>query len=343
MRHGRPSPLLCSRTRKWPEVSHAEGEPTLDSSPGQRLLFVLPADALPDFGELLAAWRERGIHVTTLMNDGALPDVQALLAGMDTTEAVLLAGSARRAPATVLAGPFATDRSGRRVPVAWLPLTGSANNRRFAATAARVQRRAREQAAVAVLGQWQPRYLRVADRIEALLAPHLRTLRWTGDVLGRDDTVRSLGSGLGLAMYVGHGRPVGWVGYHGVRAHHFENLWADPSARSEPLGAVLSLCCRTASRRRVGLSYAEALPLLGVAAASFGAIGDTLHTDNTRWAIGLCDALAGGAHTIGELVAQGAPASPAASSSYRLIGDPLAPLCGTRQGIARAARVATYP
>lgn len=306
-------------------------------------MFVLPADALPDFGELLAAWRERGIHVTTLINDGALPDVKALLADTDTTDAVLLAGSARRAPATVVGGPLVADRSGRRVPVAWLPLTCRENNRRFAATAARVQRRVREQPAVAVLGQWQPRYLRVADRIEALLAPYLHTLRWTGDVLGRDDTVRSLGSGLGLAMYVGHGRPVGWVGYHGVRAHHFETAWAEPATRGEPLGAMLSLCCRTASRRRVGLSYAEALPLLGVAAASFGAVGDTLHTDNTRWAIGLCDALAGGAQTVGELIARGAPASPTASSSYRLIGDPMAPLCGTLRGLARAARVTTYP
>ena len=316
---------------------------SFDSSPGQRLLFVLPADALPDFGELLAAWCERGIHVTTLLNGGALPNVQSLLAGTDAADAVLLAGSARRAPSTVLTGPFVTARSGRRVPAAWLPLAGHASNRRFAATAARVQRRAREQTAVAVLGQWQPRYLRVADRIEALLAPHLRTLRWTGDVLGRDDTVRSLGSGLGLAMYVGHGRSVGWVGYHGVRAHHFETAWADPAARGEPLGAVLSLCCRTASRRRVGLSYAEALPLLGVAAASFGAVGDTLHTDNTRWAIGLCDALAGGAQTVGELIARSAPASASASSSYRLIGDPMAPLSGTLRGLERAAGVKTYP
>lgn len=343
MRRGKPSPASFSRIPKWPEVSHAAARPVVDASLGQRLLFVLPADALPDFGDLLAAWRERGIHVTTLVNDGALPDVQNLLAGTDATDAVLLAGSSRRAPSTVLAGPFVTARTGRRVPVAWLPLTGRANNRRFAATAARVQRRAREQTAVAVLGQWQPRYLRVADRIEALLAPHLRTLRWTGDVLGRDDTVRSLGSGLGLAIYVGHGRPVGWVGYHGVRAHHFETAWADPAAHGEPLGAVLSLCCRTASRRRVGLSYAEALPLLGVAAASFGSIGDTLHTDNTRWAIGLCDALAAGAQTVGELVARGAPASASASSSYRLIGDPMAPLSGTDQGIARAARVTTHP
>ncbi len=319
------------------------GRPSFDSSPGRRLLFVLPAEALPDFGELLAAWCERGIRVTTLLNGGALPDVQALLAGTDAADAVLLAGSARRAPSTVLAGPFVTERSGRRVPAAWLPLASHASNRRFAATAARVQRRAREQTAVAVLGQWQPRYLRVADRIEALLAPHLRTLRWTGDVLGRDDTVRSLGSGLGLAMYVGHGRPVGWAGYHGVRAHHFETAWADPAARGEPLGAVLSLCCRTASRRRIGLSYAEALPLLGVAAASFGAVGDTLHTDNTRWAVGLCDALAGGAETVGELIARSAPASESASSSYRLIGDPMAPLSGTLRGLHRAAGVKTYP
>lgn len=309
----------------------------------RRLLFAVPAGHLADFDELLRAWGERGVHVTTVVYQGAPPTVHTLMAGADDIDAMLLVGPSRRAPSTVVGGPFVSDRLGRRVPVAWLPLSGSPGNRRFAATAARVQRRAREKTAVAVLGQWHPQYLRVADRIEALLKPHLRTLRWTGDVLGREDTVRSLGSGLGLALYVGHGRPVGWVGYHGVRAHHFEAARAEAGSAGEPLGAVLSLCCRTASRKHVGLSYAEALPLLGVAAASFGAIGDTLHTDNTRWAVGLCDALAAGAQTVGELIVRGAPASPSATAAYRLIGDPMAPLSCTRRALARAAGVPTCP
>lgn len=310
----------------------------------RHLLFAVPREQQPDFGELLAAWRERGIEVEIVACDAGLPDPQALLQQADApVDALLLAGSGRYAPSSALPGPWLRDRCGRRVPAAWLPLRGREANRRFAATAARVQRRAAQQVSMALLGQWHPQYLHVADRIEALLADRLRLLRWTGEAIGRDALVPALATGLGLGLYVGHGRPVGWVGYHGVRGRHFEPGRQQPDGSpAEPLGALLSLCCRTASRRRVGLSYAEQVPLLGVAAASLGAIGDTLHTDNTRWAVGLCDALLGGARSIGELVARGAPASPAACAAYRLIGDPLAPLAAENAALARASAVPTF-
>lgn len=304
----------------------------------QRLLLVAPAAQLCDLDALQQAWQVRGVDVIPHTYGRAMPAADKLLDGHDGLDAVLLAGNARRAPATVLPGPFLVDSKDRRVPAAWLPLRDAGSNRRFAATAARVQLRPRQQMAVALLGQWHPRYLRVTDRIAALLETRARTLRWTGDVIGRDDMLLALGTGLGLGLYVGHGRPSGWVGYQGVRRHHFDTL-----AEREPLGALLSLCCRTASRRRIGLSYAEALPLQGVAAASFGATSDTLHTDNTRWAIGLCDALASGADTIGELIVRAAPPSPAACLPYRLIGDPLAPLASARAAVADALAVHTYP
>lgn len=309
----------------------------------QRLLLVTPREALTDLRELIGAWRSRGIAVSVRQYANEIPAASQLKTwadGNEAADAVLLAGDARRAPGTVLPGPFFTMSDARRVPAAWLPLRGSASNRAFAATAACVQRRARQkqaQLAVALLGQWHPRYLHVADRIAALLASRARTLRWTGDVIGRDDMLHALGTGLGVGLYVGHGRASGWVGYSGVRRHHFD------SARSrEPMGALLSICCRTASRRRVGLSYAEALPLAGVAAASFGATTDTLHTDNTRWAVGLCDALKAGAQTVGELVVRGAPPWASACAPYRLIGDPLAPLTSARGAIADAMSIATY-
>lgn len=303
-----------------------------------RLLLVAPEAALADLDALLRAWRQRGVELLVQTYDGALPAAETLLAGHAALDALLLAGDARRAPATVLPGPFLVDAAGRRVAAAWLPLRDAEHNRRFAATAARVQRRARQQLAVALLGQWHPRYLRITERIAALLDQRARTLRWTGDVIGRDEMLGALGTGLGLGVYVGHGRPSGWVGYRGVRRHHF-----DPAGEREPLGALLSLCCRTASRRRIGLSYAEALPLQGVAAASFGATSDTLHSDNTRWAIGLCDALAAGAATVGELIVRSAPPSPAACAPYRLVGDPLAPLASARSAVADALAVLTHP
>ena len=304
----------------------------------QRLLLVAPGAQLGDLEALLQAWRARGVEVIVHAYDRAMPTADRLLDDHDDLDAVLLAGDARRAPATVLPGPFLIDRRGQRVPAAWLPLRDAATNRHFAATAARVQRRARQLVAVALLGQWHPRYLRITDRMESLLDARARTLRWTSDVIGRDDMVRALGTGLGLGLYVGHGRPSGWVGYQGVRRHHFES----PTG-SEPLGALLSLCCRTASRRRIGLSYAEALPLQGVTAACFGATSDTLHTDNTRWAIGLCDALAAGADTVGALVVRAAPSSASACAPYRLIGDPLAPLASACAAVSEAQAVMTYP
>lgn len=315
-------------------------------APRRRLLLCAPRREAHALEELVQAWRDAAIDVDTYTFDAATPDVSALVAGArDRLDAALLVASARRAPATVLAAPVATRRDGRRIPVAWLPSRGPASLRRFAAAAARVQRRAGGRRALALLGQWLPNYLRVADRMRTLASDGgVFAFRWTGDALTRESMIGALGCGLGLALYVGHGRPMGWVGYHGVRAHHFEDDLAGerevPSR--EPMGAILSLCCRTASRRRVGMSYAESLPLLGVAAATFGAVGDTLHSDNTRWAVGVCEALASGASTVGELLVRAAPASPSALSSYRLIGDPLAPLGCDERSLRRALRVRTY-
>src|SRR5688572_7153096 len=212
--------------------------------PEPRLLQVAPRITLGDLAELLDAWRLRGIAVTTRSYHGAPPAPGRLYELAGGFDALLLAGSARRAPATVLPAPFFTGRDGRRIPAAWLPLCNSDANRSFAATAARVQRRARQRLAVALLGQWHPRYLRVTDRISSLLESRASTVRWTGDVIDRDDMLQALGTGLGVGLYVGHGRPSGWVGYSGVREHHFSAL-----RRAEPVGALLSICCRTASRR----------------------------------------------------------------------------------------------
>lgn len=307
----------------------------------RHLLLVAPREQLPAFSELLQAWREAGMAVTVSRYVGAPPDVVRMAGRIHDIDAVMVAGSSRYAPSTVLPGPFVHRRDGSRLPAAWMPIKNEEGARRFAAAAARVQRRSRHRVAVALLAQWHPRYLRLADRLQTLLHQRVDTLRWTADVIRREDMVDALGSGLGLGVYMGHGRPMGWVGYHGVRRHHFGQDQVDASPQ-EPLGSLVSLCCRTASRRRVGLSYAEAMAMMGAAAASFGAIGDTLHTDNTRWAIGLCDALAAGAQTIGELITRGAPAAASACASYRLIGDPTAPLATDQFAIDRAGAVRTH-
>jgi hypothetical protein len=299
------------------------------------VLLAAPRERIDDVAPLRDAYAAGGI-ATTVVPYGVMPSHRDLAAACDGWDAVVLAGSARFAPRTVLAGPFLETPAGRRVAAAWLPLKDARTTRRFAAMVALVHQRPRARATVALLGQWHPRYLRLADRIEAILRRPIQTFRWTGDVIARDEVVRALGAGLGLGLYVGHGRPVGWVGYYGMRTRHFVGF------AGRPLGAMLSLCCRTASRRRTGLSYSEGLPLNGVAAASFGAVTETRHLDNTRWAVRICDALLAGADSVGDLIVRSAPLNPSACAPYRIIGDPLAPLSGHPAAATRARRVRTY-
>jgi hypothetical protein len=239
--------------------------------------------------------------------------------------AVLCAGPRARSPRTVLPGPAVTTADGRVVPVAWLPDTGFADVRRFAETARAVHERASRGTSMrtaAVLAQRHARYESLAHRIVRLLGEEQqRVCRWTAHDVHRDDMVGGLSRGPALAVYVGHGRPIGWAGYAGVRAHH---LGPAAHPRWRPSAAVLSLACNTASRRRTGLSFSEALPLGGVTAAALGAVGPTLFTANARWAVRITRALPG-VRTIGELVAAVAPADPGAGA-YRLIGDPTVPL-----------------
>jgi hypothetical protein len=300
-------------------------------------LFAAPLRHLGEFGALLAAYAETGVSVHLHGYSDSMPAASELVARSEGMDAVLLAGPARHAPSTALPGPFLTSPDGRRVPAGWLPIKGAGPTRRFVQAAARVRARRRTRRSVVILGQWHPRYLHVADRLEQLLAKRVRTFRWTADVIAREDLIGALGSGLGLGIYVGHGRPIGWVGYRGLRASHFDGF------RGEPLGSVMALCCRTASRRRTGLSYAEALPLLGVTGASFAAVRETRHLDNTRWAVRVCEAVAAGVETIGDLVVSSAPLNPSASAPYRIVGDPLAPLATETAGERRAAAVRTYP
>ncbi len=315
----------------------------MTSSDSRRVLLCVTRPALDARGELVEAWRNAAIDVEIELYREAMPDVSALVAQRSDLDAALLVSSARRAPNTILPGPLAADLKGRRIPIACLPFRDEGSLRRFAATAAKVQHRAGKRRAVALLGQWLPNYLRVTDRMRSITGEGgVRAFRWTGDAITRESMVTAVGCGLGLGLYVGHGRPVGWVGYHGVRSHHFLGSEKARESRREPMGAILSLCCRTASRKRVGLSYTESLPLMGVAAASFGAVRETFHSDNTRWAVGVCTALTEGARTVGELLVRAAPASPAALASYRLIGDPFAPLGSDDRSLRRANRVRTY-
>jgi hypothetical protein len=261
--------------------------------------------------------------------------VEALSEAAAGAEGLLLVGDRRRAPRTVLPGPFLVDPSGRSVPAGWLPDLGAGLDV-FAKAAARVQRRSGPPGPLAVLGQWEPRYLKLAGRLEANLSdggePPFSVLRWTSERITRSDVVEGLRLGLGIGIYFGHGRPLGWAGYHGLRARHLVD------AGGEPLGALFSVTCLTANRHRVGLSFSEAAVAGGAAAAAVGAVDLVAHLDNMRWMLGLADALRSGESRLGAALLAAAPRA-MQQTPYRIIGDPLALLAGTAEGARRAERV----
>ncbi len=301
-------------------------------SHGPRVAVVAAPAAHGALGPLLDAYTASG-SVEPVATDET-PPVEALTEIAHDAEAVLLVGSRRRSPRTVLPGPLLYPTDGRRVPVGWLPDAGAEALGRFARAAATIHARpgGNRSRSAALLGHRSRRYEDLAGRMGRLLTEGdhpLRVYEWTAGHLLRDDMVAGLGCGLALGVYVGHGRPVGWVGYRGTRAHHLEDV-------GEPTGAILSLTCRTASRKRVGLSFAEAIPLLGAAGAAFGAVVETLHTDNSRWALRLARSVTSSASTIGELVAAAIPHPDDASSRYRILGDPLVPLRDAAGATVRA-------
>ncbi|HZJ05085.1 MAG TPA: C25 family cysteine peptidase [Nocardioidaceae bacterium] len=249
------------------------------------------------------------------------------------TRGVLVVGNRRRSPATVLPGLFVPDREGRPVAAGWVPATPALPV--FAAAAAAVQRR-EAVAPVAVLGQRSARYQRLSSRLVHHLGD-VEAVRWGAERITREDVVTALASGLGTAVYLGHGRPSGWAAYRGLRAGHLSSLAA------EPVGCLLSLTCWTASRWRVGTSFAEQVVLLGAAAASMGAVRPVLHLDTTRVVLGLAAALHQRAPDVATLLSstfldlEGLPTAEA--GLFRLCGDPLAPTASEEHAAERARAV----
>jgi hypothetical protein len=251
-----------------------------------------------------------------------MDDARDLGALADGADAVLVVGPRRRAPRTVLPGPVLYASDGRPVSVGWLPDAGPAALNRFARCAAAVHARSASVATLAVLGQRQPRFDRLAGRVARIAGEErVPVQRWTAYDVPRDALARNLAGGPALGVYVGHGRPIGWVGYAGLRAQHLGPA-VDP--RWQPLAALFSLACSTASRRRTGTSFAEATVLGGGAAAALGAVGSTRPAANARLAVRIVRSLPH-ASTVGELVAAVATDDPAAPG-FRLVGDPTAPL-----------------
>jgi hypothetical protein len=263
---------------------------------------------------------------------------------------VLVVGNPAFAPRDALAGLFVRDSAGRRVPAGWLP--ANAGLARHVEAAAEVARRCAAMnplGPVALLAQFDDRALRLSRRTARLLGSEvvrracrsgrvhaaIPTFLWSADRIVRNDMLSALATGPGLALYVGHGRTAGWLGYHGVRSHHLAR------ARGAPIGAVVSITCMAASRcPLIGpLSFAEAIIFEGIAAASVGAVVPTEHGRNQQWTRGLCRALLEGAETLGEALGLAVPDEPGIDADYRIIGDPLAGLRGHHLALVRGTEV----
>lgn len=300
------------------------------------LLLAYPADMHRAGTCLSEAYGRLNIQTRCVEYHGRPPEQSFYTAFLSTaTDAVLVIGKKSYAPATALPGPFLFAGE-RKIPAAWLPLQKENDITTFIQTLQKVHQRKKTSPGMALLAQWHPRYLKLTQRMADLLKNQMPVFKWTGDVITRESVVDALGSGLGLGIYFGHGRPVGWVGYYGMRTHHFKSFTGNP------LGCMLSLCCRTASRKRTGLSYAEAFPLMGVSAASFGAVCETRHTDNTKWAIRICTALNNGIDNLCDLLLEAEPPDIEAVQHYRIIGDPFAPLYSDAGSIKKAKMVAVF-
>ena len=149
------------------------------------------------------------------------------------------------------------------------------------------------------------RYLDLAGRIRRLLGDAGRpTTRCSGGRPTRSSATtssRGLGHGLAVAVYVGHGRPSGWVGYAGVRPT------TSTGTADRPERVVVSLACQTVEPPPHRAVVRRGAVAQGTAAAAIGAVGETDHIANARWALRLVDALAAGRRTAGELLVAAEP------------------------------------
>jgi len=263
---------------------------------------------------LVSAYERRGLTV-----DHVALDHFETVRDKPDLEGVLLLGNPRNAPGTALTGVSVRGVEGRHIPVGWVPAVSPERLRVFSDAAAQVHGRDGRPPSLMILGQRSNRYIRLSERIEVLLeSSSTKPFRWTSERVIREDMVKGFAMGLGVAMYLGHGRPAGWVGYRDVQAQHFVD--------GDPVAALLSLTCRTASRWKVGLSFSEQLVLDGRVAASIGAVETTKHLDNTRWAVRVVEVLKQGEPlTVGELTMKALAGNGRRPSPYRIVGDPLAP------------------
>lgn len=242
---------------------------------------------------------------------------------LNEAAAVVITGDARKAPRVAVPGIFLRAPNGCSVPCGWLP-EADARLTHYAQCAAAVVSReslGAENGPFILLGEFDERALETVSRVQAELGENAQVFRWTAERIALHDLMDALGAGPAMALYFGHGNSFGWLGYGGFAA-------ADAiSFRGDPLGAILSLTCETASRGPEGLSFCEELVLSGVCAAALGAVSRVSHRRNAMLGLEFAKAARKTPATLADLF-NAANISSAKLRHYRLIGDPLARLVG---------------
>lgn len=311
---------------------------TIHSGSEDCIIVAGPASAISMLDSLIYQYKQQAEVMLKINED--VPAQNQIQEWAEYAKAILVIFKRSRAPSTIVSGPLLFKKNGIPVPIGILPYTNDNAIRLFAAATEKVYNRTfiQDNTSIALLGQWENRYLYLLKRIGHVLTkegtqPKLPTFFWSSDNIIREDMIRGIHLGLSAAIYLGHGRPNGWVGYLGTRAHHFNEF------EGEPLGAMLSLTCHTANRWNTGLSFTEAIPLMGKAAAAFGAVGKTLHINNIRLGVRMSLALRSGMQRLDQLLIASLPDRKDVYKDYRIIGDPLAPLSAHPQATENALQL----
>lgn len=167
-----------------------------------------------------------------------------------------------------------------------------------------------------------------AGTLEAAGRP---TVDARADRARRDDLVAMLREGPGVVLYAGHGRTRGWSGYQGLRWRHLRPPAPD---RPRPAGVVVAFACDTLKRARSRVDFGTRLVGAGMARAYLGAVGSIRTADAEALSGIVVEHLARreGPATLATLL-QGVdravaadPAARRAWRSFRLLGDPTAPV-----------------
>jgi Peptidase family C25 len=248
---------------------------------------------------------------------------------------LLVVGKARRWPGISVSGVFLETDKEHQIVIGRLPDVDD-RLEAYADAAAKVQLRrnaAPARGPFILLGELEERTLDAVERVTAQMPKDSPIFQWTAERLRRQDLISALRCGPGAAFYFGHATASGWAGYGG-----FDKTDVALVA-GNPLGAILSLTCSSATRPPKALSFCEEMVLSGLCCAALGASRKTLHQQNVRLGMALAQALASGRiiNLADLLLAARVPRHILAR--YRVVGDPFAPLIGHAEAHVQARAV----